>query len=128
MQKVLDESKDAEVSSHYTGGNIYGDSNAEIYTSVNAKYLSTDYLVAQTAKSYGTTLDNNREEVSAQVFSHLQNLQIIWLLRLPNPMVQPWIIIEKKCLHRFFRICRICFLFVSAEDVLDLRCSYFYGI
>lgn len=77
MQKVLDESKDAEVSSHYTGGNIYGDSNAEIYTSVNAKYLSTDYLVAQTAKSYGTTLDNNREEVSAQVLSHLQNLLLI---------------------------------------------------
>ena len=77
MQKVLDESKDAEVSSHYTGGDIYGDSSAEIYTSVNAKYLSTDYLVAQTAKAYGTTLDNNREEVSAQVLSHLQNLLLI---------------------------------------------------
>ena len=77
MQKVLEESKDAEVSSHYTGGNGYGDSNAEIYTSVNAKYLSTDYLVAQTAKDYGTTLDNNREEVSAQVLSHLQNLLFI---------------------------------------------------
>ncbi len=57
LQNVLDDSKDAEVSSHYTGGNIYGDSNAEIYTSVNAKYLSTDYLVAQTAKSYGTGKD-----------------------------------------------------------------------
>lgn len=79
MQKVLDESKDAEVSSHYTGGNVYGDSSAEIYTSVNAKYLSTDYLVAQTAKAYGTTLDNNREEVSAQVLSHLQNLLLIYV-------------------------------------------------
>lgn len=77
MQKVLDESKDAEVSSHYTGGNVYGDSSAEVYTSVNAKYLSTDYLVAQTAKGYGTALDNNREEVSVQVLSHLQNLLLI---------------------------------------------------
>ena len=95
MQKVLDESKNAEVSSHYTGGDIYGDSSAEIYTSVNAKYLSTDYLVAQTAKAYGTTLDNNREEVSAQVLSHLAEFA---------------------------------FLSVSAEDVLDLRCSYFMVI
>lgn len=77
MQKVLDESKDAEVSSHYTGGNVYGDSSAEVYTSVNAKYLSTDYMVAQTAKGYGTALDNNREEVSVQVLSHLQNLLLI---------------------------------------------------
>ena len=77
MQKVLDESKDAEISSHYTGGNVYGDSSAEVYTFVNAKYLSTDYLVAQTAKGYGTALDNNREEVSVQVLSHLQNLLLI---------------------------------------------------
>ncbi len=79
MQKVLDESKDAWISSHYTGGDVYGNSNAEIYTSVNAKYLSTDYLVAQTAKEYGTTLDNNREEVSARVLSHLQNLLLIYV-------------------------------------------------
>lgn len=79
MQKVLDESKDAWISSHYTGGDVYGNSNAEVYTSVNAKYLSTDYVVAQTAKEYGTTLDNNREEVSARVLSHLQNLLLIYV-------------------------------------------------
>lgn len=75
LQKVLSESKpDRHIAFHYMTGRPYGDTNMNIYTSSNASYLSTDYVVADTVQKYGAHMENYREKNTAQIMEHIQNL------------------------------------------------------
>ena len=75
IQKVLDESiQDRMLAPGLTTGEIYGDTHANLYTTTNASYLSTDSVVADVAQRNGMYLENYREKHTAELMAHIQQI------------------------------------------------------
>lgn len=75
--QMLEQMPQGYIIGNYLTGEPFGFTDADIYTTMNAEYLSTDAIIAEACSNKGIRLNNQREVVAAGVQQSLQRLVFI---------------------------------------------------
>lgn len=78
FQKLLDQAEEGYLCGSYVTGNRIADTQINVYTELNAGYLSTDYVVAGICAEKKLQISNNREKYAAYTEGYIQNLILLW--------------------------------------------------
>lgn len=79
FKKMLTKMKPGYVIKNYLTGTLFDFTNADIYTTSNAQYLSTDYVITNRCMEKGLRLENQRELVLAHINENIQILLFVGL-------------------------------------------------
>ena len=78
FQKLLDQAEEGYLCGSYVTGQTIADTQINVYTELNAGYLSTDYVVAGICAEKKLQISNNREKHAAYTEGYIQNLILLW--------------------------------------------------
>lgn len=78
IDRMLKEAEPGYLCSKYLTGDNFTYTDAGVYTTINAGYLSTDYVIADISAEYGIRMDNSRERYASYIQEDMQNLILIF--------------------------------------------------